>query len=53
MAQWVKNLTTVNPVTAEAHVRPLAWPSGLKRPGVAASAAWIQSLALPHAVARS
>ena len=52
MAQEVKNLTAVAQVAEEAQVRSLGWHSGLKGSGVAAAAAWIQSLAqeLPYAV---
>lgn len=40
MAQWVKNLTVVSPITAEVQVRSSAWYSELKESSVA-----IQSLA--------
>lgn len=40
VAQWVKNLTVVSPITAEVQVRSSAWYSELKESSVA-----IQSLA--------
>ena len=48
VAQWIKNLTAVAQVTAEAQVQSPAWHSEFKDP----AAAWIQSLAweLPYAM---
>ena len=45
MAQEVKNPTAVAQVTAEVQVQSSAWHSGVKGPGVATAATWIQSLA--------
>ena len=57
MVQWVKSLTAVSLVPAEARVRSPAWHSGLKDPVLLqlwcrlAAAAWIQSGAweIPYA----